>query len=188
VRPQGFPRRFRVSRRREFLRAQRTGRKLHTRHFLVFVLVRGDVSDADGTSCGVARLGITVTRKVAKAVGRNRIKRLVREVFRRERGALPGGIDLVWVAKRDASSASFSDVSEQMREIVGRVGRVGRSGFGTGTGRTGTGRTGTGRTGTGRGSGTGTGMGTGTEDASDAFASGASLLNPHTPPAGQRRE
>jgi ribonuclease P protein component len=128
VRPQGFPRRFRVSRRREFLRAQRTGRKLHTRHFLVFVLPRA--IEADDIASDVPRIGITVTRKVAKAVGRNRIKRLVREAFRRERAGLPGGIDLVWVAKRDAAQASFADVSEQMREIVGRVGRerrVGRS-------------------------------------------------------------
>lgn len=175
MRPQGFPRRFRVSRRWEFLRAQRTGRKLHTRHFLVFVLVRNDGADSEGESRGVARLGITVTRKVAKAVGRNRIKRLVREAYRRERTELPDGIDLVWVAKRDASTASFTDVSEQMREIVarlGRDGRLGRSGSGTGPGI---------------GSGTGTGTGTGTEDALDAFASGASLLNPHTPPAGPRR-
>jgi ribonuclease P protein component len=135
VKPQGFPRRFRVSRRREFLRAQRTGRKLHTRHFLVFVCVRAREPEppplagltADGENDDarqdVARLGITVTRKVAKAVGRNRIKRLVREAFRRERAALPDGLDLVWVAKRDASQASFTDVSEQMREIVGRLSR-----------------------------------------------------------------
>jgi ribonuclease P protein component len=135
VKPQGFPRRFRVSRRREFLRAQRTGRKLHTRHFLVFVRARAREPEpppltgltADGENDDarrdVARIGITVTRKVAKAVGRNRIKRLVREAFRRERAALPDGLDLVWVAKRDASQASFTDVSEQMREIVGRLSR-----------------------------------------------------------------
>lgn len=125
MKPQGFPRRFRVSRRREFLRAQRTGRKLHTRHFLVFVWgrAREPGHEADDAQSDVARIGITVTRKVAKAVGRNRIKRLVREAFRRERAALPGGLDLVWVAKRDASQASFTDVSEQMREIVGRLSR-----------------------------------------------------------------
>ena len=38
------------------------------------------------------RLGVTVTRAYAGAVGRNRIKRLAREVFRRERGLFPPGL------------------------------------------------------------------------------------------------
>jgi ribonuclease P protein component len=46
------------------------------------------------------RLGITVTRKVGKAVRRNRIKRLVREWFRTYSGTL-GARDVVVVAKRD---------------------------------------------------------------------------------------
>ena len=56
---------------------QDTGRKHHTRHFLVVVLPRPDD--------GPPRIGVTVTKRVGNAVQRNRVKRLVREVFRRER-------------------------------------------------------------------------------------------------------
>src|SRR5690606_29130162 len=66
------------------------------------------------------RLGITVTRKVGNAVVRNRIKRLVREVFRQHRARLPVGLDLVFVAKQQAAQASFADVLDDFESIVRR--------------------------------------------------------------------
>jgi len=78
--------------RADFLRGTRRGRRVETEHFLLFVFDREDA--------GETRLGITVTRKVGNAVRRNRIKRLVREWFRR-RGAEVGSCDLIAIAKRD---------------------------------------------------------------------------------------
>ncbi len=48
----------------------------------------------------MVRLGITVTRRVGKAVRRNRIKRVVREWFRARQQELKP-CDLVVVARRD---------------------------------------------------------------------------------------
>lgn len=45
------------------------------------------------------RLGLSVGRKVGTAVARNRIKRLVREAFRRMQHDLPRGYDLVVVVR-----------------------------------------------------------------------------------------
>ena len=64
------------------------------------------------------RLGVTVTRKVGKAVHRNRIKRLVREAFRRERRRFAPGLDLVWIAKRDATAATFERTQRDMRRLA----------------------------------------------------------------------
>lgn len=79
-------------RRADFLRVTRLGQRAVTRWFLVFTAQRPDA--------GEARLGITVTRKVGGAVRRNRIKRLVREWFRRRKAVL-GACDVVVIAKRD---------------------------------------------------------------------------------------
>ncbi len=67
------------------------------------------------------RLGVTVTRKVGPAVKRNRIKRWVREAFRRERGALPPGFDMVWVAKRDVAGSNLPAVMHDMRTVAARL-------------------------------------------------------------------
>lgn len=85
---------------------QERGRKHHTLNFLVVVLPRGDE--------GPARVGITVTKKVGNAVARNRIKRIVREVFRRERARFPVGCDIVWIAKNGCVDMTYAKVSAQV--------------------------------------------------------------------------
>ena len=70
---ESFPRAARMRSRREFLSLGRAGERRRTSHF-VLVLER---------SSTLARLGITVSRKVGNAVTRNRLKRRIRESFRR---------------------------------------------------------------------------------------------------------
>lgn len=130
MRPEGLPETLRLKKRRDFLRVQNGGRKHQMRHFLVFVAPRpqprsasdGGASDV-GSTAGLSetRLGITVTRKVGKAVTRNRIKRLVREVFRRERHRLAPGLDLVWVAKRQSGGVAIDDVRGDFERLLERL-------------------------------------------------------------------
>ncbi|MGD9545354.1 MAG: ribonuclease P protein component [Methylocystis sp.] len=69
-----------------------------------------------------ARFGLTVTRKVAGAVGRNRIRRRLREALRLggALGAKPGR-DYVFVARRAALSAPFPELLAQMTEGLARL-------------------------------------------------------------------
>ena len=71
------------------------------------------------------RLGVTVTRKVGNAVQRNRIKRVVREVFRRNRDLFPPA-DVVFVAKRDAAAVLGYD--EVLRQVKGASRALSRAG------------------------------------------------------------
>ncbi|HEY6006432.1 MAG TPA: ribonuclease P protein component [Anaeromyxobacter sp.] len=88
-----FPKATRLRRRREFLAVQQRGRRLYAGEVLVLAL------DAGGER---ARIGITVSSKIANAVARNRVKRWVREAFRAVRSDLPP-VDLVVVARRGAA-------------------------------------------------------------------------------------
>lgn len=68
-----------------------------------------------------ARLGLAVSRKVDKrAVVRNRIKRVLRDHFRRERHALPPG-DYVVVARAGASRATGAEITSAFRHALRRV-------------------------------------------------------------------
>ncbi len=131
MRPQGFPASLRLKKRREFLFVQGQGKKIHLRNFLVFV-TRGR-SPRRGTALPKSlaenpptRIGVTVTRKIGNAVVRNRIKRLIREGFRRRRRDFAPGLDIVWVAKRGASAIHYSDVLAQIDDLLRRLGAGGR--------------------------------------------------------------
>ncbi len=112
---QRFGRAFRLRRRVDFLRVQGSGGKLHVRHFLVFV-----VRNPTTPQLPPPRLGVTVTRKVGNAVTRNRIKRWVREAFRRHRTGLAAGLDMVWVAKRSAAQTAYAEVLADMERVCSR--------------------------------------------------------------------
>lgn len=47
-----------------------------------------------------SRLGLSVGKRVGNAVARNRTRRRLREAFRRIKGELPTGLDLICVAQR----------------------------------------------------------------------------------------
>ncbi len=83
----------RLTERSEFVRCYDAGRKFFSRNFVLFALARNDTS-LD------RRMGMAVTKKVGCAVWRNRIKRLIREVFRLHGDLAPAGFDFVVVPKR----------------------------------------------------------------------------------------
>lgn len=71
-----------------------------------------------------ARLGLAVSRKVdARAVGRNRIKRVLRDTTRHLRPALAGG-DYVVVARSAAKTASNLQLREAFERLLRRAGAL----------------------------------------------------------------
>jgi ribonuclease P protein component len=106
---ESFPKRARLTKRSEFLTLSRQGSRIHAVHFVI-------LSKANDT--GQNRLGITVTTRVGNAVVRNRIKRLVREFFRREKGRIPQAQDIVVIARRGAEKLSLSEVSGELRTAL----------------------------------------------------------------------
>jgi ribonuclease P protein component len=90
------------------------GRKARRPSFALFALPN-DV--------GHCRLGITATRRAGSAVARNRIKRVLRDVFRRHRDEMPVAMDIVV----NAYSAILSRSAAQLeREFLGAVAELAR--------------------------------------------------------------
>jgi len=71
-----------------------------------------------------ARLGLAVSRKVdPHAVGRNRIKRVLRDSFRRQRTDLPGG-DYVVVARVGAAKLTNDELRQAFLALLRRAGAL----------------------------------------------------------------
>jgi ribonuclease P protein component len=121
-----LPREHRLLRRGEFVRIQQHGRRVHTAHFVVLFLraVRSAVST--GAAGPAVRLGVTVGRRVGCAVQRNRIKRVVREVFRKNRALFPNGCDVVLVARPGADRLDYSSVVDELVRAQAAIERVRR--------------------------------------------------------------
>jgi ribonuclease P protein component len=101
--------RSRLRLRREFLAVQERGRKLHASEYLVLAIPN---------ALGRPRLGVTVSSRIADAVGRNRLKRWVREAFRAEAAGLPA-VDLVLIGRGGALAGGLEAARRAV--VAGRV-------------------------------------------------------------------
>lgn len=69
---------------------------------------------------GLSRYGFTVSRRVGKAVVRNRVKRLLREILRQTR--LQPGWDLIFVARASAAGADYDGLGKSVRGLLFQAG------------------------------------------------------------------
>jgi ribonuclease P protein component len=97
---QTLPKQRRLRKRKEFLHTQTQGNKLRAGCLVGLVT---------HNSLGFCRLGMTVTKKVCNAVGRNKIRRKLRELFRKSSKAKTLPVDLVVVAVPGALEANLKE-------------------------------------------------------------------------------
>jgi ribonuclease P protein component len=98
-----------IRRRAEFQQVYERGARVHGRFSTLFLLPN---------KLPIGRLGIAATRKLGGAVARNRAKRLIREVFRRNNMA--SGFDVVVVPKRELLDASLTALEAEYRHNLER--------------------------------------------------------------------
>lgn len=108
--PGGYelPRRERMIKTADFLALYREGTKRVGRGFVCYTAWR----EGQGH-----KLGITVSRKVGKAVVRNRIKRYVREVYRTHRPLLAADVHFVVVARPHAARFDYHECQAALERL-----------------------------------------------------------------------
>ena len=106
-------RRERLRRRPEFLKVQQRGVRTRGRYVTLFVLP----NDLD-----VSRLGIIATRRLGGSIRRNRSKRLVREIFRLNKGR--SGLDIVVMPRPGFSDTPFLTLEADYKSALQRYERT----------------------------------------------------------------
>lgn len=105
----------RLRRRREFLRAAKSGLSRGARAFKLQAAAR------EGGDTGPPRFGFTVTKKIAGAVGRNRIRRRLKEALRLCGVSGMPGYDYVFVARPDALTTPFPDLTAEIVDGLAKL-------------------------------------------------------------------
>ncbi|MCR4395633.1 MAG: ribonuclease P protein component [Candidatus Saccharicenans sp.] len=102
----------RIRKKKDFIELYRKGRRLRGRYFhLVF----------QPNGLEYSRLGVVVSRKIGQATARNRVKRLFRELFRKNKNLLPGPVDLIFIAQPDICGRTRDEVAAEFRAVLERL-------------------------------------------------------------------
>ncbi|HLK99531.1 MAG TPA: ribonuclease P protein component [Myxococcaceae bacterium] len=113
-RGEAFAKALRLLRRHEFLQVQEGGQKVPSDCLLALVKRNGR---------GYTRLGLTVSSKVGNAVVRVRLRRLLRELFRKRRGQWPAGLDVVLVVRSSAKEVAFAEMARAFDGVTRKLQR-----------------------------------------------------------------
>ena len=114
LKPRAFRPAARLRARAEFVQVQQGGRRVSGRYVTLIALPNTRGSD---------RLGIVASKRVGNAVVRNRAKRRLREIFRRDpaRAAGARSLDVVAIARREIVDAPFASAEADFVAALGKL-------------------------------------------------------------------
>jgi ribonuclease P protein component len=91
----------RIRRKKDFISLYRNGSRFRGPYFNLVHLPN---------PLGHSRLAVVVSKKVGPAVTRNRVKRRLRDLYRRNKGLLPEPLDMIIVVRKEIVSLAASEL------------------------------------------------------------------------------
>ncbi len=107
-----FPKQVRILRPADFRRVYAEGSKVSSPYFAAFCLRRAETEGP--------KIGFTAPRALGKAVVRNRIKRRMREVVRRQLFRLEPQWEIVFNPRRSVLEAPVEDLAREIERLFSR--------------------------------------------------------------------
>jgi ribonuclease P protein component len=99
----------RLRRKKDFEVIAKEGVRRHTKNFVII---------SRKNDQGFSRMAAVVSKRLGKAVERNRVKRLMREFFRRNKDKLPPSTDYVIIGKKGAQDLPYVHVVDELSALL----------------------------------------------------------------------
>lgn len=106
---ESLPPRERIRKKKEFLILYRKGNRYRAKYFNLIYL---------SNTLAYSRVGVVASRKVGNAVTRNKAKRWMRELYRRNKDLLASPIDLLMVATAEMKTAAWEELVDHYQRAV----------------------------------------------------------------------
>ena len=104
---------YRVRKNSEFKKIYQDSRSLAAKNMILFVRRREDSE---------LKIGFSVSKKIGKAHTRNRAKRQMREMVRNNLDHLLLGYEVVFLARKPISTASYEEIKRDMVNLLKKSG------------------------------------------------------------------
>lgn len=102
----------RIRKKREFQNIYKRGKRINSKYFTAIYLPN---------NWEFSRLGISVSKSLGRAVKRNKAKRWIRELFRRNKELFKKPIDVIFIPKKSILEANWQDLQKDYRELISNI-------------------------------------------------------------------
>ena len=110
---ESFGKEERLTKTHQFKRVYNQGKSVANNLVVLYVLKKSNDQQR--------RVGFSVSKKIGKAVVRNKVKRRLKEVYRRHKNRLISGIDLVVIARQGIDQATYEEIKESLLGIYNKA-------------------------------------------------------------------
>ncbi len=102
--------RQRIKKNEEFQRVFKKGKSFANRQFVVYCLKKEDQLEF--------RIGLSVNKKIGKAVTRNQVKRYIRQTFLELKDEVRQDMDYVIIARHQAAALNFHETKKSLEHVL----------------------------------------------------------------------
>ncbi|WP_243387225.1 ribonuclease P protein component [Bacillus kexueae] len=101
--------RNRIKKNEDFQNVFKNGTSMANRQFVIYMLDQPNEKEF--------RIGLSVSKKIGKAVIRNQVKRYIRQVFLEEKQNILAGKDYIIIARKPAAEMNYHEVKKSLLHL-----------------------------------------------------------------------